>query len=117
MNLENQVTCPDTSELLKRLGVEQRSAFYWFQKKGSFGWHLTGRTLPPRFLNGSELAAFTVAELGEVLGVYVNRISYYPNLKKYCYEDAKGKPRYINFDTEVEARASLVIYLKENNLI
>lgn len=69
MKLENQVCPLGLSKRLKELGVKQKSAFYWYkcwlvrmgEQNHRFPEH------PDRAWSASYTAAFTVAELGEML--------------------------------------------------
>lgn len=99
MNLENQVCSLELSRRLKQLGVKQDSLFY----------HLIGgitsriEALP---LMGEDwYSAFTVAELGEILPTMI------VDDKRDIYI------QYFKSETEADARAKLLIFLIENNLI
>ncbi len=123
MKLESQVCSLELARKLKVLGVRQKSAFYWIENK---------RYIPLEF----KTSAFTVAELGEML----------PNEKCYDYfyshkfgtvnkkwicgkqepvecdglEYCKTQQSSFHFtksNTEVNARAKLLIYLIENHIV
>lgn len=126
--LEKQVCSLDLSIKLKKLGLVQESYFYWSEKHlagsaefeivhSARGWQAT-------------FSAFTVAELGEILPekcqeidrIDMNlRVEKIDNEYKITYE-----ANYYNIlDTEEEisdineanARAKMLIYLIENNLV
>lgn len=63
----------------------------------------------------SEISAFTVAELGEMLQ------KYYASHKEEdcfrCFGDINGTMKSFTANTEADARAKMLIYLLENKLI
>lgn len=112
MKLENQVCLLDLAKKLKELGVKQESLFWW---QGYL--HSMNRV---ELVNTENLdtgydhySAFTVAELGEMLPIGVS------SRKSYTGGDfmVKYKTVYKRADTEVNARAKILIYLLENKLI
>jgi hypothetical protein len=163
MKLENQVCSLELSKKLKELGVKQESLFYWCGKE------LYGKTMlnfyietndylfgcgatsgepdivPERIMkedNEEIISAFSVAELGEMLPVYIEKDTRYAiKIEKYEqwlandmeWETHKAKGcyqiRYVaitdrakfqfngELDTEANARAKMLIYLIENNLL
>jgi hypothetical protein len=92
MNLEEQVCSLELAKRLKELNVEQDSLFCWIN-------NCDLEYLPLEIRNKNVVyAAFTVAELGEML----------PNFNVI----------YTLFDrNEANARAKILIYLIENKLI
>ncbi len=127
MTLEQQVCSLELAKRLKELGVKQESLFYWseqLRKVISREQFLSYEPYDFEKLQDDSFreavdrtySAFTVAELGEMLGSRINSITYYSNLKKYCWEK-ETKPVYVNSDTEADARAKMLIYLLENKLI
>lgn len=135
MKLEDQVCSLDLAKRLNELGVKQDSLFYWgwyeplddiVRQRGGHLWRLSlGLNTPADCYALAEpderYAAFTVAELGEMLpqgcasfkslkdGEWVITPSY--SLEK----ELDVKDMYAK--TEAEARAAMLIYLLENKLI
>lgn len=129
MILENQVVSLELAKKLKELGFKQESLFWW-QK-----FSLSNK--PKVFLGQCEtlnglkeysISAYTVAELGEMLPRSISD-------KGRCYF-LRSKPEFENngwacqyttstgltlhFEEapiEADARAKMLIYLKENNLL
>jgi hypothetical protein len=125
MELSKQVVSLELAKKLKELGVTQRSLFYWSRY---------GRDTIPEddydvyfqsvvFKIGTKeieyFSAFTVAELGEMLPR--GYMSFHNSLNKWYCEDLDTfiQPHYKaeEYDTEADARAKMLIYLLENNLI
>ena len=112
---------PMIEKRLKELNVKQESLFWWVVDEQD-RWE----KLPTRLVYDEKVAdyesywsrysAFTVAELGEMLSTKENnnqiRTAFAINQWVCDYET------YRTFgDTEADARASMLIYLLENNLI
>jgi hypothetical protein len=99
MELEKQVCSLELAKKLKELGVKQESYWYWLQMtEGPRLFTLVEAVrLDPIF----PYSAFTVAELGEVLGIH------------------RGEPfrPQLADETEADHRAAHVIYLIENGLM
>lgn len=131
MQLEQQVCSLESAKKLRELGVRQESLFYW---------HLTvyedWRVLMGRNEMWEEeytVSAFTVAELGEFLPLFVEQDK--KKFKLYLAKNEYGEwfveyhewslKQLDNYellvqrhaDTESEARAKMLIYLIENKLI
>jgi hypothetical protein len=116
MKLENQVCSLELAKRLKELGVKQESLFYWCQmeKPTRTAWDIRGEKFIDDYKYTSRelkyISAFTVAELGEMLpklscsGKYTK--DYICNLVSGELQTAK---------TEANARAKMVIYLKEKD--
>lgn len=119
MELEQQVTSLEPSEKLRELGVRQESLFYWThcpvkEQNGEWTHVLTyGRNneLPETY------AAFTVAELGEMIDGW--RLPKRTMNGKAWIAGDDELPTYviIGCKTEADARAKMLIYLLENKLI
>lgn len=126
MRLEEQVVSLELAKRLKELGVKQESIFAWC--KNELG-HITLVYLPqwiPQIKkHGEWWAAFTVAELGEMLPPLCEikrtrennwRLEYISTL---TVKD--GRPHFdrhsVRADTEADARAKMLIYLIEQKLI
>lgn len=111
MPLEQQVCSLELSRKLKELGVKQESLYYWQVHPEK----------EPILADMFGTSAFTVAELGEMLEInqYRMEIDKYKGVylcrmvdvsKKEAIWETKEK-------NEANARASMLIYLLENNLI
>lgn len=135
MTIEDQVCSLELSKHLKELGVEQESLFYWTELHDGDEWATDGNE--PRIFNeklGSYIqsSAFTVAELGEMLPVTitVGYKHFYFCCNKTIHNNRCGYESengiWGNVDethlvgegkTESDARAKMLIYLLENNLV
>ena len=132
MKLEDQVCSLGLSRKLKELGFKQESLFWWIDD-----WKGNRKNCEISFENGSckkpksdvvdiVCSAYTVAELGEMLPGSVqspNKESYiYFNIFKHDGYWEVGYQCYDSFyyseiaDTEADARAKMLIYLKKTNL-
>lgn len=112
MKLEDQVCSLPLAKRLKELGVSEDSLFVW-QGAGE-DWEVMSREH-----SGSNIAAFTVAELGEMLpgGTESFRDSDEVNPEYWTrLKDEEENPDH-RAKTEADARAKTLIYLLENNLI
>ena len=137
MNLETQVVSLELAKKLKNLGVKQESLAYFIcQEVGdNYDLHIfdNGESVKKSFeMNKREIiSAFTVAELGEILPqiIKIKSIKYqlfcsigldkqwfvvYVNEEDY-HDNAPIK--IIMCHNEADARAKMLIYLIENNLI
>ena len=127
MRLEQQVCSLDPAQRLKELGVQQESLFYW-SDTGS-GQHVfyhtdfDGRSHAAT----TALSAFTATELGEMLPpitVYTqHRDGWLIQCKTERSINATGQHgrarqhHTMTADTEADARANMLIYLLEHDLI
>lgn len=141
MKLEQQVCSLELSKRLKELGFEQESLFYWYgARKFNLIMNSEIRDIlwdERCFENLTETAelkerfsAYTVAELGEMLPETIDQNDddspYFLNIHKEKDNDL-WQIRYGNSEdehciyilekTEADARAKMLIYLKENNLL
>lgn len=130
MELEKQVVSLELSRMLKELGVKQESLYYWVKEK---------RKWVPKHNHGVtpiSPSAFAVAELGEMLpkqvfNVYTAKAAHNARQGKvvadrtfWCWR-YKEKERASSIhdmdeffaETEADARAKMLIYLLENNLL
>jgi hypothetical protein len=129
MKLKDQVVSLELAKKLKDLGFKQESLFYHtengeieFEEQWLKAFDYKNRS--PKICS-----AYTVAELGEMLPIISD---FSPTISKHydkfqCgyldNERIKGQakqPREIKFqeaETESNARAKMLIYLKENNLL
>lgn len=130
--MEWQVCSLGLARKLKELGVKQESAFYWARHiefdsfKGVVGeevWKLKDRN----YVKSSAVdnfAAFTVAELGEMLPI-VGVLCYSHRLLNewlclYAVEAKEGflQAKYeTTANTETDARAKMLIYLIEHGIV
>ena len=116
MKLEQQVTSLELSKRLKKLGVKQESLFHHCPC-GCITTKVAGSSHPSHVVGGLETSdlvpypsAFTAAELGEMLR---------PHLKKNVWlsEIIDAMRDAENMNDEADARAKMLIYLVENQLI
>ncbi len=123
MTLENQVVSLDLSKRLKELGFKQESLFYYINGILRLE-EYTGEV--EHLFWGNEhnntkhtiYSAYTVAELGEMLPK--NTSCFKEPVDNYQWVCTRNEPRVMlsfRADTEANARAKMLIYLKENNLI
>jgi hypothetical protein len=119
MKLENQVCSLELSKKLKELGVKQESLFWWFCDGSQAHRIIYGNTDVP-MTKYTLHSAFTVAELGELLPLFVDTSK---NDKGEYYTETIAsvlgwKDDQVFFEkTEAGARAKMLIYLLENKLI
>lgn len=136
-SLKNQVVSLELSKRLKELGVPQESHFYW-SKDFDVNNEFTGEepvVEEDRWLEYNEMekakvcSAFLVGELGEMIPMELKNRNgkcdggyfetYRMTFKKWIVEYCQGKKvvAHIMGDTEADARAKMLIYLLENNLL
>ncbi len=120
MKLENQVVNLELSKHIKQLGVKQDSLWYWHDEPVFVGGEID--QFLNRYKEGNCFSAFTVAELGEMLpeSIQEDGYTYYLEIDK----DGRGiwavtyDSKYSSIrkwgTTEANARARMVVYLKEN---
>lgn len=139
MKLEQQVCSLELSKRLKELGVKQESLFYWYgewydpnppfrEKAKRWYIELAGYVSPEKDIEDT-FSAFTVAELGEMLPMIVNNNDdtnwLYTTKHDDGYSVQYGSIENNSFnivyeqysDTEADARAKILIYLLENDMI
>ena len=124
MEIEKQVCSSEHAQKLKELGVEQDSYFYWYGGKVLRKNQLTQalrRHEPP-------VAAFTVAELGELLrnqDWFEVWADFLTNEVRVWFTSSDSDPDYpapqedrtFVAETEADARALALIYLIENGMV
>ena len=134
MKLEDQVCSLELSKKLKELGVSiEESCFYW--RKSSILWsERWGLLIDPEMRDCSDISAFTVAELGEMLpgefehGVFTYHLNtwWHDSLREDSNEWQVGYCLYgseITFDgkvftgTEADCRAKMFVYLIEQGIV
>ena len=126
MRLEDQVCSLELAKRLKELGVRQESYFFyeWYSDRawtlGISDWERDG--------GHTEISAFGVAELGEMIPKELNGyfITYIPSIDLgksrgwvcfYRNTFCEMKMENIFATKEADARAKMLIYLIENGLI
>jgi hypothetical protein len=130
MELQKQVCSLELAKRLKKLGLKQESIFYWdFYHVSFFGdW--------PRIISRNDradrpaadadrmYAAFTVAELGEMLPAYNWQYPYTFKMSSQTewssvWLSAKNQriEKQFTANTEADARAKMLVYLLENKLM
>lgn len=129
MKIEEQVTSLELSKKLKELRVKQESLFYWkTYETDQFATATHPKIInfkeEPGFSENSLYSAFTVAELGKLLpdAVETNNTNWTLTTEKafagswtirYGWDvTISGKA-----DTEADARAKMLIYLIEHELM
>lgn len=152
MKLEDQVCSLELAKRLKELGVKQESLFYWYKDSidiDEFNWELGvvavniqekealhgfgygKRGLDVvhglRDFNAAEpdyVSAFTVAELGVMLGPILPALRDYGNSERIgdCWKATlpEGGEYTLGLServTEANARAKMLVYLLENDLL
>ena len=107
MKIEQQCVSLELSTKLKELGVEQESIFVWDEKERVI-------FIPDNDLRSTDVSAFTVAELGNMLvdGRSGNEM---PRGFWCSHRNDDGEQQWEK--TEANARAAMLIYLLENKLI
>lgn len=135
MELTKQVCSLEPSQKLRKLGVKQASYFHWsvpnpeeastVPDKEALKEHCKVELSTMHWGIGfDDYAAFTVAELGEMLLTippFVNVHTYLDaSLEWWCVLPIQGgidDGLMFTADTEADARAKMLIYLIENNLL
>lgn len=122
--LEQQITSLELSKRLCELGVKQESLFYWADI-GS-GFKIFGKDIidiensihPSSYIEN--WAAFTVSELGDLLKCGLQSALIVDTATNKIKEFQVFSPYYNIYqlaETEVDARAKILIHLIENKLI
>ncbi len=111
MKIEQQVVSRELAEKLKKLGVKQDSYFMW---KYDESFYIVATNSRYGSGNGIVASAFTVAELGEMLP-YKEILKINKDNDKFYFHDEKYLGHWAN--SEADARAAMLVYLIENNLI
>ena len=118
MRLEDQVCSLELAKKLKELGVKQEAAFHWRYSDLLEEWSLFR---PTKDVTSSKpfYAAFTVAELGELLPNSWEGTE--PVDETWATKPGRWVCSWDNetfyADTEADARARMMIYLIENGIV
>ena len=120
MDLKKQLVSLELAKQLKDLGFKQKSIWYYaiHQDGMNEDWILLEKSECFKKDNNfydDYSPAFTVAELGEIFQKLEidDPLPWYTDTKWWWYKDKNP----MSVKTEANARAELIIYLKENNLI
>jgi len=123
MKIENQVVSLELAKKLKELGFKQNSLWYHDRLSdcldGRKDWSIHDRGRFERLIFEERYSAYTVAELGEMLPFAYFSTRFWSDYKvtfEYLKENTNEQHRE-HADTEANARAKMLIYLKENKLI
>lgn len=130
MPLEQQVVSREPAEKLRDLGVPQKSYFWWvLDGRGNNGWSLLPETeifgLPHKEVY-ERIAAYTVAELGEIMKGKGMGVTAYSDLvdtqKGWWVRGGFGvRQQYEHLvhaeEKWADALAKMLIYLIENGLL
>ena len=123
MTLDKQVVSLELAKKMKELGFHQESLFWWVRQGEHFAMSdkqeagiakITNEKPPYDFPYESLGSAYTVAELGEMLPDATSLTRRAVD-GSWRYPGITGESKYA--DTEANARAKMLIYLAENNLI
>lgn len=125
MELERQVCSLRLAKRLKELRVKQESLFWWgnYVRTGILPEYNRNKLHYGKYGDAFEptCAAFTVAELGEMLPRYFQTVRCVgKTLPWQCSHDDLAwheKHEAIHADIEADARAKMLIYLLEHKLI
>ncbi|HEX3860577.1 MAG TPA: hypothetical protein VHY35_02690 [Stellaceae bacterium] len=113
MKLEIQVCSLELSQKLHALGVKQESLFWWHHNKRRF---VLASSRDRLWTNQERYAAFTVAELDDILKHRLNSVFYLEASDEWVVKASVKAPA--QFDPHpAGARAKMLIYLIENQLI
>ena len=139
MELKKQVCSLELAKRLKELGVKQESAFAWTadMETPDTKWRLWSSGAIEEWVGPWRAAAFTVAELGEMLPPYISigddSLGEKVEVRTLTSDHSKGKwdvwyegvdgndercDWYYQTDgNEADARAKMLVYLLEHNLM
>ena len=126
MKLEQQVVSLELAKKLKSLNVKQESLFVWSKQEDLKNWKCEYRKYFAVDMR-RDIAAYTVAELGELLpteqnnrmGFFSGRAinGWFCEVKNYGVMPFERLHVELQHDTEANARAAMLVYLIENELL
>jgi len=121
MKIESQVCSLELAERLSELGAEQKSSLFWYSSNADTEWLIDQYRCGPQNVVASFCySAFTVAELGAMLPSYVKTWRWH-DLDKGGreYWNCESEKYHVqeNADTEADARAKMLIYLIEQQIV
>lgn len=121
MKLENQVCTLEQAKKLKELGIVQDSLFSWrkgeFYNTGEwiFEWYVTNDAYDFEIEPSESYSAFTVAELGMMLGG-IFTIERNEKLGLYFASTPKGKKKALNFTIASALTSELIGEIEERSI-
>lgn len=117
MKLEQQVISLEIAKRLKELGVKQESLFYWFRSMTRVVWRIDATMEGQK--NTDDISAFTVAELGYLLGKAKNIDLWKAYAKVWNVPDTSTITMLglISSMFDPNIGGQMLIYLLENKLI
>ena len=123
MKLKDQVVCRELSQKIDELGIKEESLYGWY-KHSFIGLKSWWALVPNRDNSLKNISAYTVAELGEMLPntIKIESRVYMLKMDKFANEFfityfSDGKAKSFQSYTEANARAKMLIWLKENKLL
>ncbi len=124
MKLESQVTSLELSKRLHELGIKKKSIFVWeyFNENCYAVVFIPFAVVPDKFNNYKLYPAYTVAELGEMLpssvaSHYWLKIINWNEFDLSYEDDSFNLIAEVQDSNEANARAKMLIYLLENDLL
>jgi hypothetical protein len=121
MKIENQVCSLEQAKRLKELGIAQQCVFKYNQNLYENAGDITEGVWTIWYNNLScaknQIAAFTVAELGEMIGPDTRWQTFKTRARCWCFDCEYYCTPFADFRSEAEARAAMLIILLENNHI
>jgi hypothetical protein len=113
MELEKQVCSLELAKRLHELRLIQDASYYWCLAVDRPGESF----LRDRRCYERQYAAFTVAELGELLPTPINSIRFQDYWRCAYQAGPRQEFHYVEAASEADARAKMLIYLQQNKLI
>ncbi len=114
MKIEQQVCTWEQAKKIKELGITQTSSyFYWHFGAVSETWILIN--CEDSDIDANDFSAYTVAELGVMMPSGYDTMHSTMGGRRWFDLDGMDDREY--YKTEAEARAAMLIYLLENNIL